>query len=107
MLGRRKLFASVSALIVLGALAVGSAPAAAYSNPAPIAIPDQGAATPNPSTISVDGRSGVVTDVAVTLHRVSHERIRDVHIALVSPDGDVTILMSDTCGAGGIPNPGY
>jgi hypothetical protein len=61
-------------------------------------------ATPYPSTIDVAGESGVVTEVAVTLRRASRTRPSDVDVLLVSPDGDTSIVLPDSCGADPITN---
>jgi subtilisin-like proprotein convertase family protein len=53
------------------------------------------AATPYPSTMTVSGMAGSVTDVNVSLFGLTHDSPRDVDILLVSPDGQKMILMSD------------
>src|SRR5436190_12094960 len=65
------------------------------SNPAPITINDNAAATPYPSTITVAGLSGVINKVTVTLTNINHTFPDDIDILLVGPTGQKTILMSD------------
>jgi subtilisin-like proprotein convertase family protein len=40
---------------------------------------------------------GLITDVNVTVSRLSHTRPSDIDMLLVSPDGDSVILMADAC----------
>src|SRR5436190_5141457 len=54
------------------------------------------AATPYPSTITVSGLTGTITDVNVTLTGLSHTFPDDVGVLLVGPQGQSTILMADT-----------
>lgn len=94
----------------------GTAAAETFSNPTPIVVPlpppPEGCpdfesqsgcgdrAQPYPSTIAVDGLSGAVTDVNVTLHDLSYEfnGPADADIMLVGPDGTAVMVMSDACG---------
>lgn len=79
-----------------------AAPEVVFSNTAPITIPGTGTsgpAAPYPSTITVSGLTGVVTDVNVTLTGVSHTFPDDIDILLVGPGGQTLVLMSD-CGGG-------
>jgi subtilisin-like proprotein convertase family protein len=97
-LGRRGRLALLlaTALVALGVTA-GSASAATttFSNPAAIVIPDSGAASPYPSTISVNGFAGNVQKATVTLHRFTHTCPEDVKALLVAPSGAKTILMGE------------
>jgi subtilisin-like proprotein convertase family protein len=68
------------------------------SNPAPIAIPNSGAATPYPSNIVVSGLTGTVTKVTATLNALSHTFPGDVDVLLVGPAGQNVVLMSDVGG---------
>ena len=70
-------------------------PTSAFANPAPIAIPQLGAATTYPSSITVTGVSGAITHLAVRLNGLSHTYPRDIDIKLVAPDGRRVLLMSD------------
>jgi subtilisin-like proprotein convertase family protein len=87
----------LATLLVLAAAAPASA-AEVFDNAAPITIPDHGQATPYPSPIDVQGMTGRVTDVQVTLRGVTHPRPSDLDVLLVSPDGDMAVVMSDSCG---------
>jgi subtilisin-like proprotein convertase family protein len=64
-----------------------------YANPGPISVPGEGAATPYPSTITVSGLTGVVTDVALTLPGITHANIRDLGAVLVGPTGQAFLVM--------------
>jgi subtilisin-like proprotein convertase family protein len=52
------------------------------------------AASPYPSTINVSGVSGVVTNVTVTLHTITHTCFSDMDIVLVAPNGASTVLSA-------------
>jgi subtilisin-like proprotein convertase family protein len=58
-----------------------------------------GNANPYPYTINVSGKTGLITDVNVTVERLSHTWPGDIDMLLVSPDGDKVILMADACGS--------
>ncbi len=104
-----------AALLVVAALAVpvlGAGPAQAttttsFSNSAGITINDAtpgvggtvvSAATPDPSTISVSGLTGVVAKVTVTLTNVTHTHLQDVDVLLVSPADTRIMVFSDVPG---------
>lgn len=57
-----------------------------------------GNASPYPYNINISGRTGLITDVNVTVSRLSHTWPADIDMLLVSPDGDSVILMADACG---------
>jgi outer membrane biosynthesis protein TonB len=77
-----------------------------FSNPAAITIPagapgvTQGAATPYPSNITVDGTTGAITKVVVKLNNITSTFPGDFDLLLVGPGGQNAIIMSD-CGGGG------
>ncbi|HEX8465174.1 MAG TPA: hypothetical protein VF627_11205, partial [Abditibacterium sp.] len=79
-----------------------SAHAQTFSNPATITLPDSGSgvgpATPYPSSITVTGVSGNVTDVNVTLNGLRHNFPDDVDVLLVGPGGQKVLLQSDVGG---------
>jgi hypothetical protein len=77
----------------MGAVVAG-AQASTYSNPATIAIPDSGAASPYPSTIGVSGLPGTVADVNVTLNGFFHTCFSDNWFVVVGPGGQKSLLMS-------------
>jgi subtilisin-like proprotein convertase family protein len=70
-----------------------------FSNTGAITIPNSGAGSPYPSTISVSGVAGTVSKVTVTLTGMSHTFPDDIDILLVSPGGQKMILMSDAGGS--------
>jgi large repetitive protein len=66
--------------------------------PVYIGIPDASPANPYPSKINVQGLSGTITDVNVTLNGYSHGFPDDVAVQVVSPTGKSVLLMSDVGG---------
>jgi subtilisin-like proprotein convertase family protein len=80
--GRLALAASCAALI-----AAPGAGATTYHNDEPITIPHGGFATPYPSSITVSGTAGLITDVNVGIDGFSHMAPDDVAITLVAPGG--------------------
>ncbi len=112
----RRLSAVVAGLAAAALLPFAVAPAGAvsFSNPAPINIPLPPLGqlyTPAelyPSTISVSGFTGTVTDVNVTLCGFTATFPSDVNVMLVAPGGVNAMIMSDVGGNGGTegdPNP--
>ena len=75
-----------------------------YSNTSAITIPDHGSAAPYPSTISVSGVTGLVSQVAVALNGVTHSFPRDLNVLLVSPSGGKALLLAHTGAAHGLTN---
>lgn len=63
-----------------------------------VAIPSSGNGTPYPSTLFFQEGDGNITDINVSV-TLSHTFPDDIDMALVSPDGDSEILMSDACGS--------
>ena len=59
-------------------------------------IPSASAAAPYPSTITIAGETGTITNVEVTLQGMSHSDPTDVNVLLVGPGGQAVVLMSDT-----------
>ncbi len=81
--------------------------AVVFTNPASITIndaPAQGVASVYPSTISVSGLMGTVTNVAVTLNNLNHTFPDDLDILVVGPTGANLALMSDAGGSIDITN---
>lgn len=75
-----------------------SARAALFTDGAPIALNDAAPSTPYPSAVGVSGVVGTVVKVTATLHGFHHQCPTDVDMLLVGPQGQQTILMSDTGG---------
>jgi VCBS repeat-containing protein len=75
-----------------------------FSNSSSITIPDSGASTPYPSSITDSGMSGVLSKVTVQLTNISHTFPDDLDILLVGPAGQNVLLMSDTGGGYDIIN---
>jgi subtilisin-like proprotein convertase family protein len=68
---------------------------AGFANPDSILIPSQGAPEAYPSTINVPAFPGLVGQVRVTLHGLTHTFPDDLDILLVGPTGATTVLLSD------------
>jgi len=67
-----------------------------FANTSDIVIPSASAAAPYPSTITIAGETGTITNVEVTLQGMSHSDPTDVNVLLVGPGGQAVVLMSDT-----------
>ena len=89
------------ATISLGTVAFNFDPpsGSVWSNTASIIIPNQGKASPYPSTIAVSNLLGVVIKATVTLSGFTHSFPQDVSALLVSSTGGNVLLMSHA-GAG-------
>jgi hypothetical protein len=90
-----------SPALVLALVALGAPPAAqgaVVSNTSGISIGDQGAANPYPSEIAVDGLTGTVSSVTVTLTGFAHTFPADVDVLLVGPTNAHAMLLSDVGG---------
>ena len=88
----------LTALVLTG---TASADTRSFKNESAIAVPGSGEigpASPYPSGVTVEGMTGPITDVNVTLHRFGHTNPADVRIVLVSPTGQKVRLMSSVCG---------
>jgi subtilisin-like proprotein convertase family protein len=70
----------------------------------PININPVGTANPYPSTITVSGRTDVVSKVTVTLTGFTHNFPDDVDMMLVAPNGARAIILSDVGGEFSISN---
>lgn len=79
---------------------------AADCNTSIITISDAAPATPYPSKITISGRTGVVSGVAVDIAQFSHQWADDVGIVLVSPSGNA-LLLQDGATDGSISNVSY
>jgi subtilisin-like proprotein convertase family protein len=89
------------------ALPWSGASAQTFSNTAPITIPagapgtTVGPANPYPSTISVSGLTGTITNISVAINGYEHTFPDDVDVLLVGPAGtgaQSVVLMSDVGG---------
>jgi subtilisin-like proprotein convertase family protein len=78
-------------------IAAPGAGATTYNNDTPIIIPTQGSASPYPSSITVSGTAGPLTDVNVGLDGLVHTKPDDVAIVLVAPGGQA-LLLADCAG---------
>lgn len=94
------LAAAAASLVVLAPPAHADGPTT-FTSTTPIAVPplsdadQQGQADPYPSTITVAGLSGPVSNVTVTLTGVTHGFLNDLDVLLVAPDGQNLTLLSD------------
>ncbi len=66
-----------------------------FTSPDAIIIPNMGAASPYPANVSVNGMTGSVNKVSLTLNGLSHVYPADLDILLVGPGGQKSLLMSD------------
>jgi subtilisin-like proprotein convertase family protein len=69
-----------------------------------ITIPDSGTATLYPSTITVTGIIGTITQLTVTLKDLGHTYPDDLNILLVGPSGQKVVIFSDVGGGNVISN---
>jgi hypothetical protein len=84
-------------LIVMGWPQPATAIEAEYGNFDGISIPDSGDATPYPSTVTVAGVTGTITNVAADIFNLSHTFPGDIQILLVGPTGANVVLMANCC----------
>ncbi len=82
-------------LVTLGLSAPAEAATDTFTNTSAISIPQLGAATPYPSTVSVSGMASNIKSVELTLTGFNHEISYDAHVMLVSPAGRNLTVMSD------------
>jgi uncharacterized repeat protein (TIGR01451 family) len=69
-----------------------------------IQVPERGPANPYPSLLTVNGLSGSVLGVRVTLHGFTHGYPDDVDVLLVGPAGQKVMLVSDAGGGWAVTN---
>ena len=74
---------------------IAAADVGTWCNNDPITVPDSGAASPYPSTVTVSDAGMFAGTVTVELTGVSHSYPGDLDILLVSPTGQSLVLMSD------------
>ena len=85
------------------------APETVFLNSTPITINDRtantnppGTASLYPSSITVSGMTGTITQVDAALNNLTHTFPDDIDIILVGPGGQRAILMSDAGGGGDV-----
>jgi subtilisin-like proprotein convertase family protein len=79
--------------------------ATSFSNAGPIFLNERwGRGNAYPSTISVTGLTGAITDVNVTFTGISHLNPDDLDILLIGPTGKRILLLSDTGGTTDVVN---
>jgi hypothetical protein len=91
------------AMCTCASIAAPVAGATTYNNDTPIVIPTQGTANPYPSTITVSGTAGPITDVNLGFDGFTHGASFDVSIVLVAPSGQalqVLDCVGNTAAAG-------
>ena len=74
------------------------------ANNATITVHDAASADPYPSTITVSGMTGLVSDICITLTNITHGYPDDLDVLLVGPQGQKILLMSDAGGGFGVTN---
>ncbi|MDQ4069253.1 MAG: hypothetical protein M3203_07255, partial [Actinomycetota bacterium] len=96
----------------MGLVLTGPAAAQQFCNTTPIVFtpPPQPTVAvlplqPYPSTITVSGLSGTITDVNVTLRGITYEFPEDLDVLLVAPDGTRVLIMSDLGGNNNVARP--
>jgi hypothetical protein len=71
-----------------------------FANPTPLDISAADpccavtTASPYPSSIEIPGMDGLMTDVSVTLHGLSFNRLEDLAVLLTGPNGKSVVLMA-------------
>ncbi len=77
---------------------------ATFANTNAISIPDNGIASPYPSTILVSGLTGLISRVTVSLHGLTHAFPDDLDLLLVGPAGHKRVILSDAGGGRPVTN---
>lgn len=102
--GRRAVacLAAMAAAALTGVISpIGALPASAsdatFTQPTPIVMGDADS-VPFPSLLDVEGVSGQVIDIDVTLTGVTHDAPEDMDVVLVAPGGTAVTLVSDLGG---------
>ncbi len=100
---------AAAVLAIAAALPFASpASAVSFANSTSIVVPlpqgsSESAGEPYPSTITVSGLTGTVTDVNVTLCGLSATFPSDIDLVLKAPNGTTALIMSDVGGTGEEP----
>ena len=90
---------AVVAAVVVGASEAPSARASGTPCGGPITIHASGPGSPYPSTCEITGRTGVITDVDISISRLFHTFPDRIDMLLVGPGGENAIIMSDAGGS--------
>jgi hypothetical protein len=101
-MAKLRFFAALAAAIATMAVTTSPASAATFfgENPTEIKIPlSGGKATPYGSAIDVQGQSGRITDVTVSIRGFTDGRASDVDFLLVAPNGKASVVMAKSCGS--------
>ena len=101
-MAKKRFLAVVATAIAAMAVTTSSAPAATFNgeNPTEIKIPQTaGKASPYGTAIDVQGMSGRITDVVVSIRGFSYGRASDVDFLLVAPNGKASVVMASSCGS--------
>ncbi len=90
--------------VVLAATAGVASAATAFCNTGSITLNDRvvaqppNAATPSPSTLTVSGLSGTISDVTLNLNGINEGRTDDLDVILQAPGGGNLLVLSDSGG---------
>jgi subtilisin-like proprotein convertase family protein len=72
--------------------------AARFANASLITLPNVGPASTYPSVINVSGMNGTITNLNLTVSRLSHEYTTDLNMLLLGPDGTSVVFLSHAGG---------
>ena len=86
----------------VGGVCVSSPRSVTYASTDPISIPESGASTPYPATITVPAGDGKILSVEVIVSGLAHTYPDDIDMQLVGPTGTSVVLMSDAGGSNGL-----
>ncbi len=76
----------------------------AFANNRAFIITDNGPASVYPSTITVDGLVGAISQVTVSVNGLAHTFPQDVDMLLVGPTGKSVLILSDVGGGSAVTN---
>jgi subtilisin-like proprotein convertase family protein len=98
-----KAFVTCVAALAFALSSAGTASAEVFNSASGLTIPADGNATPYPSTTSVSGTTGLITDINVGFSNLTHGDLEDIGAVLVSPTGQA-FLVFDGIGGGNVTN---